>query len=90
MVVRVGVRSYGYKVPEQVFNHVRASRDPGKAYNALGKGKRRAEVDSCPKRDRFFAVGFEHRCPSKHRAPGRLPHEQNLAARDRARELAGE
>lgn len=72
MLVRIGVRSYGYKVPEQVFNQVRAARDPGKAYNAIVKGKRRAEVDSCPRCDRFYEAGVEHRCPSKHTAPSKV------------------
>lgn len=90
MLVRIGARSYGYQVPEASFNQVRASRDPGKAYNALVKGRRRAEVDSCPKCHRFFAAGVEHRCPSKHQAPGGLPREQNLAARNRAREIASD
>ncbi len=90
MLVPIGARSYGYQVPGASFNQVRASRDPGKAYNALVKGRRRAEVDSCSKCLRFFTAGIEHRCPSKHQAPGRLPHEQNLAARERAREIAGE
>lgn len=90
MLLRVGARSYGYQVPEASFNQVRASRDPGKAYNALVNGRRRAEVVLPPKCHRSFAAGIEHRCPSKHQAPSRLPHEQNLAARERAREIAVE
>lgn len=69
MLVRIGAHSCGYQVRQASLNHVRASTDPGKAYDVLVKGRRRAEVDSCPKCPRFLAAGIKHRCPSKHQAP---------------------
>lgn len=84
MLVKIGARSYGYKVVREMFEAVRGAKHPGQVYNRLVKGRPRTEVESCEKCSRFFAAGSSHRCPSRHRQPTAAPSPQNLAARARA------
>ncbi|WP_022893264.1 hypothetical protein [Agromyces subbeticus] len=84
MLVKIGSRSYGYKVSMQKFEAVRGAKHPGQAYNAIVKGQTRTEIASCEKCSRFYSAGTAHRCPSRHRDPSEAPSRQNLAARARA------
>lgn len=74
MTFNLSGRQYGYKVPPEVAKNMLTSSNPGRAYAALIKGKRRRfDVVECPKCRRFINedTADMHQCHTGHRTPTR-------------------
>lgn len=81
MAVAIRDRTYGYRVPREVFEAVANSHTPGGVYNRLVKGVDRVGVSRCRDCGRFFGNGAAHVCQTNHKAPPRQVPAHNLAAR---------
>jgi hypothetical protein len=69
MTINLKGRTYGYKVPQSVFDTVVHAASPGAAYNNLVKGKYDSHaVTECTKCKNWHAKDAQHSC-MKHKSP---------------------
>lgn len=76
MYMETNGRQYGYAVPEDTYEEVATSFDPGSVYNKLVRSTKknprdnRVEVNTCDKCGNFYATPTHHCPPATHREPG--------------------
>lgn len=68
--IRIGTKSYGYKIPKNVFDEVMGSGMPGRAYNELIKNRsEKVAVTQCRSCRRIYRDEMKHLCPPAPRRP---------------------
>lgn len=80
MVVTLGKRTYGYKVPEEAYQRLARSYSPGHLYNSIVKGSPRVPVAKCGTCSRWFNEATKHTCMG-HKARTRTVKPYNSRVR---------
>lgn len=81
MVVTLGKRTYGYKVPEELYQRLTRSYSPGHLYNSMVKGAPRVPVAQCGTCGRWFNEGVKHTCVGhKERSRTVKPYNRRVRA----------
>ncbi|MEH0110721.1 hypothetical protein V6N00_13505 [Tersicoccus sp. MR15.9] len=78
---KYGDRTYGHRVPEEVYQQVKDADRPGTLFNQLVRGAPRAQVTRCEKCGRFSAVAVGHACASHHKDASGIGAEHTAAAK---------
>lgn len=83
-------RTYGHHVDPATYAAIRDDRSPGAAFNALIKQNKmpRAEVSSCGRCQRVYAVANGHTCSGQRKEPTTGPKHANLVQRQAVEAIA--